>query len=246
VNAARGASRLGEGEIAGIEDLGRQELRPWLGSSSSNSARPSWSPTGESADGVLRLDFDRRLMLQFRGSVVTSSAGLLAYRELDDARGLSAMVGEKLADGTHRQERPPCIGRAPPAVLLSRSGGTMPASAIGRRAGRWRAAPWPRSSGILANSIPAPASSCRARPSGSWVLQSARHGQAVDQRTQECHQLDAAVVPFVHCQCRASPAPRASYNLGNFLRTLATPEPIKDWLLTSLKEKLLSGRRTWP
>ena len=30
-----------------------------------------------------------------------------------------------------------------------------------------------------------------------------------------------------------------AYNLGNFLRTLATPEPIKDWLLTSLKEKLI-------
>jgi hypothetical protein len=29
------------------------------------------------------------------------------------------------------------------------------------------------------------------------------------------------------------------YNLGNFLRTLATPEPIKDWSLTSLKEKLI-------
>jgi len=30
------------------------------------------NPTGESADGVLRLDFDRRLMLQFRGSVVAA------------------------------------------------------------------------------------------------------------------------------------------------------------------------------
>jgi len=27
-----------------------------------------------------------------------------------------------------------------------------------------------------------------------------------------------------------------AYNLGNFLRTLATPEPIKDWSLTSLRE----------
>jgi hypothetical protein len=26
-----------------------------------------------------------------------------------------------------------------------------------------------------------------------------------------------------------------AYNLGNFLRTLATPEPIRDWSLTSLK-----------
>ena len=30
-----------------------------------------------------------------------------------------------------------------------------------------------------------------------------------------------------------------AYDLGNFLRTLATPEPIKDWSLTSLKEKLI-------
>ena len=30
-----------------------------------------------------------------------------------------------------------------------------------------------------------------------------------------------------------------AYNLGNFLRTLATPEPIKDWSRTSLKEKLI-------
>ena len=35
------------------------------------------------------------------------------------------------------------------------------------------------------------------------------------------------------------PESALAYNLGNFLRTLATPEPIKDWSLTTLKDKLI-------
>src|SRR5712692_268556 len=62
-------------------------------------------PTGETKAEALRLDFDRRLMLRFRGSVITSDGGLLAYRELDDLLALTTSGVERLAEARTGKNR---------------------------------------------------------------------------------------------------------------------------------------------
>src|SRR5216683_1140079 len=60
--------------------------------------RKTENPMGAGKKQALRVAFDSRLKLEFHGSKVTSDAGLLAYRELDKALGLTDLGDEMLND----------------------------------------------------------------------------------------------------------------------------------------------------
>ena len=53
---------------------------------------------GEAGIGGLRVRFDGKVKLEFHGARVSSDGGLLAYRELDEALGLTAIAEGRLQD----------------------------------------------------------------------------------------------------------------------------------------------------
>jgi hypothetical protein len=56
------------------------------------------NPIAEASKDALRLDFDHKLKLEFHGTKVTSDAGLLAYRGLDEALGLTSSIESECCD----------------------------------------------------------------------------------------------------------------------------------------------------
>ena len=75
-------------------------------------------PAGESNKLSLRVNFDRRMKLEFQGSKITTDAGLLAYRELDDALELTDAAGDVFADSRTGQERMARHERVVPPVVV--------------------------------------------------------------------------------------------------------------------------------
>ena len=56
------------------------------------------NPMGEKTRESLKLQFDKRLRLEFHGARITSDAGLLVFRELYEALGLTEKAPNYLRD----------------------------------------------------------------------------------------------------------------------------------------------------
>ena len=182
-------------------------------------------PTGESDRGALRLDFDRRLMLRFRGSAITSDGGLLAYRELDDALSLTDTGADTLADARTGKN-----GRHRLAGLLRQS-------VFGRLAGY--------------EDVNDAERLCR-DPAMRWVVgdkaitgfaaSASQMGRFETKRLCRPENLAALAdlpgrwIDTVHE--RRAPK-RIVLDRANFMRTLAMPKTAEPWSLTSLREKLI-------
>ena len=67
---------------------------------------------GEARKEALRVDFDSQIKLEFHGAAITSDAGLVAYRELDEALGVTRMADDMFRDPRHGKNTP-TIGGCP-------------------------------------------------------------------------------------------------------------------------------------
>jgi hypothetical protein len=265
-------------------------------------------PTGESVSAAPRLNFDRRLKLEFHGSSVTSDAGLLPFRELDDVLGLMVIAGQTLADGrTGRNGRHDLIGRLRQSVFGRVAGyedvndadrlGRDPAMRwiVGGRAatkqaastsqmGRFETEWLANDENLVALKRPVgrpPIEVRRYYANFSYQAQSWKIPRRVVAKVEwhpgelyprigfivtNLSRPPERVVAFYNkrgtceqwikegkgaikwtrlsCCSFAANAVRLqlhalAYNLANFMRTLALPEAIKQWSLTSLREKLV-------
>ena len=86
---------------------------------------------GDATSGLCRLSFNPQFRVEFRGAAVTSDAGLLLPRELDERLGLGALIEQHLTDprtGRTRQCPLPDLFRQSISSRLAGMRGTVSSS----------------------------------------------------------------------------------------------------------------------
>ena len=78
---------------------------------------------GEDRKATIRLQFNPSVRLAFNRADITSDAGLLAYRELDDALGLSEIAEQCLQDIRHGKNTRHSLGAQLRQSVFSRLAG---------------------------------------------------------------------------------------------------------------------------
>ena len=73
---------------------------------------------GDGEKASLRLQFNPKVRLAFHGATITTDAGLLAFREFDDALGLTEIAEDYLPGKPYRTQYPPPPGSAAKTVDL--------------------------------------------------------------------------------------------------------------------------------
>ena len=77
---------------------------------------------GDAELGPVQLSFNSQLRVEFRGATVTSDAGLLLPRELDERLGLTALIERHLTDPrTGRNRQFPLVATGVTASASGRS-----------------------------------------------------------------------------------------------------------------------------
>src|SRR5712692_5471443 len=96
-------------------------------------AAPRWSgghhPVGDATSGPIRLSFNPQLRVEFRGATVTSDAGLLLPRALDERLGLDALIEQHLSDPRTRHNLQFPLPDLFRPFIYSRNGSLRPADA---------------------------------------------------------------------------------------------------------------------
>jgi hypothetical protein len=188
-------------------------------------------PEGAGLQQADRLDFDRRVRLEFRGTQLSSDGGLLVMRELDYALGLSQLATTALRD-TRRGKN-----------TVHRLYGLFRQSVFGRLAGyedvndadRLALDPVMRQV-VGGRAVEAQAAS--ASQKGRFYNQRGTAEQHIKEGKHAFRWTRLSCRKFRDNEVRLQ-LHALAYNLATFLRCIELPEAMADWSLTSLQLKLI-------